>query len=171
MSAAGIGALSGAVTLAMRRSVLGLGRQIVLASGTLGAALIGFALSRSLWVSLMLLPFAGFGMMQQMASTNTILQTIVEDDKRGRVMAYYAMAVQGMAPFGSLWAGALTARIGAPPTIVIAGAMCLAGAAWFASHLREIRTQVRPIYVRLGILPEAALGVQAASTLEAEGAP
>ncbi len=171
MSASGVGALAGAFLLAMRKSVLGLGRRIVLAAAMLGAALIGFALSRSLWLSLVLLPFAGFGMMQQMASTNTILQTIVDDDKRGRVMAYYAMAFQGMAPFGSLWAGALTARIGAPPTLVIAGALCLAGAAWFASQLREIRTVVRPIYVRLGILPEAALGVQAASALEIEGAP
>ena len=142
-----------------------------MATALLGAALIGFALSRSLWLSLAVLPFAGFGMMQQMASTNTILQTIVDDDKRGRVMAYYAMAFQGMAPFGSLWAGALTARIGAPPTIVIAGALCLAGAAWFATKLGDIRTQVRPIYVRLGILTEAAQGVQAASSLEVEGAP
>ena len=171
MSASGVGALAGAITLAMRRSVLGLGRRIALATALLGAALIGFALSRSLWLSLAVLPFAGFGMMQQMASTNTILQTIVDDDKRGRVMAYYAMAFQGMAPFGSLWAGALTARIGAPPTIVIAGALCLAGAAWFATKLGAIRTQVRPIYIRLGILTEAAQGVQAASSLEVEGAP
>ena len=171
MSASGVGALAGAITLAMRRSVLGLGRRIVFATAMLGAALIGFALSRSLWLSLAVLPFAGFGMMQQMASTNTILQTIVDDDKRGRVMAYYAMAFQGMAPFGSLWAGALTARIGAPPTIVIAGALCLAGAAWFATKLGSIRTQVRPIYIRLGILTEAAQGVQAASSLEVEGAP
>ena len=171
MSASGVGALAGAITLAMRRSVLGLGRRIVFATAMLGAALIGFALSRSLWLSLAVLPFAGFGMMQQMASTNTILQTIVDDDKRGRVMAYYAMAFQGMAPFGSLWAGALTARIGAPPTIVIAGALCLAGAAWFATKLGAIRTQVRPIYIRLGILTEAAQGVQAASSLEVEGAP
>jgi MFS family permease len=171
MSASGVGALAGAVMLAMRKSVLGLGRRIVLAAAMFGAALIGFALSHWLWLSLVLLPFAGFGMMQQMASTNTILQTIVDDDKRGRVMAYYAMAFQGMAPFGSLWAGALTARIGAPPTLVIAGALCLAGAAWFSSQLGEIRTMVRPIYVRLGILPEAALGVQAASALEVEGAP
>jgi predicted MFS family arabinose efflux permease len=124
-----------------------------------------------LWLSLVLLPFVGFGMMQQMAATNTILQTIVDDDKRGRVMSYYALSFQGMVPFGSLWAGALTARIGAPATIAICGAVCLVGALWFASQLGTIREMVRPIYVRLGILPEAALGVQSASALETEGAP
>jgi MFS family permease len=171
MSASGVGALAGAMLLALRKSVLGLGRRIAISTAIFGAALIAFALSHVFWLSLVLLPFAGFGMMQQMASTNTILQTIVDDDKRGRVMSYYAMAFQGMAPFGSLWAGALTARIGAPPTIVISGAVCLAAAAWFASQLGEIRAMVRPIYVRLGILPEAALGVQGASALEIEGAP
>ncbi len=171
MSASGVGALAGALILALRKTVLGLGRRIAISTAIFGASLIGFALSHALWLSLVLLPFAGFGMMQQMASTNTILQTIVEDDKRGRVMSYYAMAFQGMAPFGSLWAGALSARIGAPVTIVICGAACIAGGCWFASQLGEIRAMVRPIYVRLGILPEAALGVQSASNLEIEGAP
>ena len=171
MSASGLGALAGAILLAMRKSVLGLGRRIVLSAALFGGALIAFALCRSFWLALLILPFVGFGMMQQMASTNTILQTIVDDDKRGRVMAYYAMAFQGMAPFGSLWAGAATAKIGAPATIVIAGSLCVAGAAWFASQLSEIRTLVRPIYVRLGILPEAALGVERASELELESGP
>jgi MFS family permease len=168
MSASGIGALAGAIMLALRRSVLGLGRHIAITTAIFGAALIVFSLSRHLWLSMLLLPFAGFGMMQQMASTNTILQTIVDDDKRGRVMSYYAMAFQGMAPFGSLWAGALTARIGAPTTIAISGSVCILAALWFASQLREIRTIIRPIYVRLGILPEAALGVQAVSNLEVD---
>jgi MFS family permease len=169
MGASGVGALAGAVTLAMRKTVLGLGRHIVISTGLFGAALIGFALSHTVWLSLLILPFAGFGMMQQMAASNTILQTIVEDEKRGRVMAYYSMAFQGMAPFGSPLAGAVTARIGAPATVIAGGCLCIAGAAWFASQLRSIRVLVRPIYVRLGILPELALGVQSASVLNESG--
>jgi MFS family permease len=165
MSAIGVGALAGAITLAMRRSVLGLGRRIVYMTALFGAALIGFALSHLLWLSILLLPFAGFGMMQQMASSNTILQTIVDDEKRGRVMAFYSMAFQGMAPFGSLVAGALAARIGAPRTVMVSGACCLAGSAWFAGQLPRIRQVMRPIYVKLGILPQLALGVQHATAL------
>ena len=100
------------------------------------------------------MPFIGFGMMQEMAATNTILQTIVDDDKRGRVMAYYAMAFQGVAPFGSLLAGWTTERIGAPGTLVAGGVICIAAAIWFAFQLPAIRRVVRPIYVQLGILPE-----------------
>jgi len=103
--------------------------------------------------------------MQQMASSNTILQTIVDDEKRGRVMAFYSMAFQGMAPFGSLVAGALAAKIGAPRTVMVSGICCLAGSAWFASQLPRIREIVRPIYMKLGILPQIALGVQHATTL------
>jgi len=157
MGASGVGALVAALLLASRRTVAGLGIRIATASGLFGAALIGFALSKSLWLSLLILPFAGFGMMQGMAGTNTILQTIVEDDKRGRVMAYYSMAFQGVAPFGSLLAGAVTARIGAPFTLVIGGAMCVAGAVWFWTQLPSLRAVVRPIYVRLGILPELSV--------------
>src|SRR3954454_20877482 len=109
------------------------------------------ALSRSAPLSLAIMPFAGFGMMQEMAASNTILQTIVEDDKRGRVMAYYSMAFQGVAPFGSLLAGAVTDRIGAPATLVIGGATCVVGALWFGVRLQSLREIVRPIYVRLGI--------------------
>jgi MFS family permease len=165
MSATGVGALAGAITLAMRKTVLGLGRRIVYTTALFGAALIGFALSHLLWLSILLLPFAGFGMMQQMASSNTILQTIVDDEKRGRVMAFYSMAFQGMAPFGSLVAGVLAARIGAPRTVMVSGACCLAGSAWFASQLPRIRQVMRPIYVKLGILPQMALGVQHATAL------
>jgi len=165
MSAIGVGALLGAITLAIRKSVLGLGRRITYMTALFGAALVGFSLSHTLWISILLLPFAGFGMMQQMASSNTILQTIVDDEKRGRVMAFYSMAFQGMAPFGSLVAGALAARIGAPRTVMVSGACCLAGSAWFASQLPRIREVVRPIYMRLGILPQIALGVQHATAL------
>jgi MFS family permease len=153
MSAAGLGALSGAVTLAMRRSVLGLGRVIVWSASVFGAGLIGLGLSHALWLSLLAVAAAGFGMMRQMASSNTILQTIVEEDKRGRVMAYYSMALQGVAPFGSLGAGAIAAKVGAPLTIMGGGTLCLCGAAWFAWRLPRLRRAVHPIYVELGILP------------------
>jgi MFS family permease len=166
MGASGAGALAGAVTLAMRRSVLGLGRRIAVATALFGGSLLAFSLSRWLWLSLLVLPLTGFGMMQQLASSNTILQTIVEDEKRGRVMSFYSMAFMGMAPFGSLVAGGLASWIGAPVTLAIGGAMCVAGSLWFARKLPGIRAMVRPIYAQLGILPEVALGIQQASALE-----
>ena len=166
MSASGLGALVGAVTLALRRSVLGLGMRIVVCAAMFGVSLIAFALSKSLWSSLLILPFIGFAMMQHMASSNTILQTIVDDEKRGRVMAFYSMAFQGMAPFGSLMAGSLAASIGAQRTLLLSGAVCLTGAMWFARKLPQIRALVRPTYIRLGILPETARGVQHASALQ-----
>jgi MFS family permease len=153
MAASGLGALAGAITLALRRSVLGLGRVIIWSAALFGGGLIGFGFSRLLPFSLIAVAAAGFGMMRHMASTNTILQTIVEEDKRGRVMAYYSMAFQGLAPFGSLAAGAIAARIGAPATIIGGGAICMAGACWFAFALPDIRREIRPIYQQLGILP------------------
>jgi MFS family permease len=154
MAASGVGALAAALLLAARRTVLGLGNWIGSSSVLFGAALAGFALSRTLWFSLAVLPFVGFGMMQEMAATNTVLQTIVDDDKRGRVMAYYAMAFQGVSPFGSLFGGALSDRIGAPATLVIGGVVCVIAGLWFVWRLPKLREVVRPIYVRLGILPE-----------------
>ncbi len=165
MAATGVGALTGAMMLAARRNVVGLGRRIVVTTGLFGVSLVIFSLSRSLWLSLLILPVVGFGMMQQMAASNTILQTIVDDEKRGRVMAFYSMAFQGMAPFGSLLAGSLAARFGAPVTVTVSGVACVLGSAWFASRLPEIRQIVRPIYVRLGIIPEIALGVHQATSL------
>jgi MFS family permease len=165
MAASGVGALSGAVVLAARKSVRGLGRMIPIATGIFGAGLIGFGLSHLFWLSLALLLAAGFGMMVQLASCNTILQTITPDERRGRVMSYYTMAFVGMAPFGSLFAGSLASRIGAPNTVVISGACCAAGAIWFAARLKGLRKLVRPIYVNLGIVPEIAGGMQVASSL------
>jgi MFS family permease len=157
MAAAGLGALAAALSLAMRHSVLGLGRVIVRSGSYFGAGLIGLGLSRSLWLSIAVVALAGFGMMRHLASSNTILQTIVPDDKRGRVMAYYSMAFQGIAPFGSLAAGALAAKIGAPLTIMIGGAACLCGALWFALRLPVLRRALRPIYAELGLLPAAPI--------------
>jgi MFS family permease len=166
MAASGVGALAGAISLALRESVLGLGRYIAICTALFGASLIGFSLSRVLWVSLALIAVTGFGFMQQMASSNTILQTIVEDEKRGRVMAFYGMAFLGMAPFGSLLAGSLAARIGAPATLFWCGVAVMAVSLWFARQLPAIRRVVRPIYLKLGILPEMAAAVQQASALQ-----
>ena len=104
--------------------------------------------------------------MQQMAASNTILQTISEDDKRGRVMSFYSMAFQGVAPFGSLAAGIAASRIGAPSTLMIGGALCVGGAGLFALQLPTLRHFIRPIYVQMGIIPEVARGIQAATVLE-----
>jgi MFS family permease len=165
MGASGVGALVSAAALASRRSVLGLGRVIPISAVTFGAGLVAFSFSRTLWLSLLLILIAGAGMMQQMAASNTILQTIVDDDKRGRVMSFYSMAFLGMTPFGSMLEGALASRIGAPHTLAIGGVVCIAGAAWFTFQLPAIRSAIRPVYVRLGILPEATSAVQSASTL------
>jgi MFS family permease len=154
MAASGVGALGGALYLAGRRTVRGLGDVILGAVVLFGSSLIGFGSSRMTALSMAALFGAGLGMMVQMASTNTILQTIVDDDKRGRVMSFYSMAFMGMVPFGSLLAGTLASRIGAPRTVMLGGAACLLAAAGFARALPGLRAQVRPIYVRLGIVPE-----------------
>jgi len=166
MASSGVGALFGAATLAMRKSVVGLGRRISVATALFGVALIGFASSRTFWLSMIVLPFAGFGMMQQMAASNTILQTITDNEKRGRVMSYYSMAFMGMAPFGSLTAGYLASQIGVAQTLTIGGAICIAASLWFAQRLPRIRDLVRPIYVHLGILPQLVIGINEASSLQ-----
>jgi MFS family permease len=164
-AAAGVGALTAALYLASRTTVLGLGRIIALMPALFGLALVGFSLSRSLALSLALLFVAGFALMAQMASSNTVLQTIVEEDKRGRVMSFYTMAFMGMVPLGSLLAGSVADQFGASTAVAIGGAVCIVAAAFFAFHLPALRGQVRPIYARMGILPEVAAGLQAASQL------
>jgi MFS family permease len=153
MGAVGIGALISALSLAVRKNVLGLGRMIYISTAVFGVSLIFFGLSRNIWLSLVMMLFCGFGMMQQMAASNTIIQTIVDEDKRGRVMSFYTVAFVGMAPFGSLLAGAMAHAVGAPRTVMLSGACCILGAIWFASRLKSIRKLIRPIYVNLGILP------------------
>ncbi len=165
MSATGVGALSGALLLASRKSVRGLGKWISNATITFGLGLIAFSFSRILPLSIILLFVVGFGMMVQMASSNTILQTIVDDDKRGRIMSFYTMAFMGMAPLGSLLAGSFASTIGAPYTLLIGGVVCIAGAAYFASQLPELRKEIRPVYERLGIVSEVSTGLQAATQL------
>ena len=114
-------------------------------------------------LAILCLSVAGFGFIVQMAASNTIIQTIVDDDKRGRVMSFYMMAFLGTAPFGSLLAGWMSSRIGAPHTVLVGGVCCLAGAAWFAVKLPSIRMAVRPIYMKLGILPQVAAGLSDAA--------
>jgi MFS family permease len=156
MGAAGVGALISALSLVLRKSVRGLLKMIPLAAAMFGAGLICFGLSRVLWLSLALMVVVGFGMMQGMTASNTIIQTLVPEDKRGRVMSYYTAAFVGMAPFGSLLAGALAHWIGAPRTVMLTGTCCLLGAAWFWSRRRPIRAEMHPIYVQLGIVPASA---------------
>ena len=165
LTASGCGALASTVYLASRKSVLGLGRVIVLSTFFFGAGIILFAFSNSLFLSLACLCLTGFGAMALIASCNTILQTVVEDDKRGRVMSLFTMSFIGMAPFGSLIAGALANIIGARYTLLIGGTSCLAGGVFFALQLPNIRKKIRPIYVKKGIIIEVAIGMHAASEL------
>jgi MFS family permease len=153
MTASGLGALAGALYLASRNSVLGLGRAMVLSTIAFGAGLMAFSQSRLLWLSLLLLPVVGGGMMVETASTNTILQTIVEERMRGRVMSFYTMAFLGTAPLGSLFAGLLADRIGASMTILLGGVGCVAAGVWFGWRLPSLRALLRPIYVQKGIIP------------------
>jgi MFS family permease len=153
MTASGLGALAGALYLASRNSVLGLGKAMVLSTITFGVGLAAFSQSRVIWLSLILLPVVGGGMMVETASTNTILQTIVEEGMRGRVMSFYTMAFLGTAPLGSLLAGLLADHIGAPLTILFGGLACVAAGIWFGLRLPSLRALLRPIYVQKGILP------------------
>jgi MFS family permease len=163
MSAMGLGALAGALFLASRRTVVGLGRVIIINATLFGTSLVLFAFARSVGAALPLLALAGFGMMAQMASSNTVLQTLVDDDKRGRVMSLYTMAFSGTAPIGSLLIGWAAARFGAPVAIGIAGGVTVVAALLFGRQLPLLREIVRPIYARMGILPEVARGIQAAT--------
>jgi MFS family permease len=165
MSATGIGALSGALFLAARPSVRGLSRVLTNAAFLFGASLIVFGLSRNLVLSLVALAFGGFGMMVLMAASNTFLQTVADDDKRGRIVSLYTMAYIGTAPFGSLMAGAIAQRAGAALTIALGGMIVMIAAGLFATLIPQFRELVRPIYENLGIIPEVATGIQAATQL------
>jgi MFS family permease len=157
MGSIGVGALSGAVFLARRETIHGLGRIIVLALGIFGAAVLVFSFSHTLWFSLIIIFWAGFGAMVLMASINTILQTIVEDNKRGRIMSLYTMAFMGMATFGSLLAGSIAAAAGAERTLQASAVLCLFAAVVFAAKLPSIEKVIHPIYARKGILPPIAV--------------
>lgn len=165
-AASGAGALISAITLALRKTIVGLGKMISLVAFTFGAALIALGISRTLWLSLPLMLVTGFSMMQMMAASNTIMQTIVEQDKRGRVMSFYSLSFMGILPFGSLMSGALADKFGASTTVIAGGTLCIAIATWFSMQLKHVRRIVRPIYIQLGIIPEVAEGLQAAASLQ-----
>jgi len=153
MGAMGLGALISALSLAARKTVRGLIRIIPIAALLFGFGLIGFGLSRSLWLSLLMVMISGAGLMQVMAASNTIIQTLTSEDMRGRVMSYYTMAFMGMAPFGSLMAGTMAHAFGVSWTMIINGALILLGAAWFITQLPALRRTVKPIYQQMGIIP------------------
>jgi MFS family permease len=149
---AGVGALAGALYLATRTSVLGLSRIVVGSAALFGLGLVAFSRVHVLWLAMPLLLLAGTGMMLQTAASNTIIQTVVDEDKRGRVMSILAMSLFGTVPLGSLIAGALATRIGAENTILAGGVVCALAAALFLRALPDMRRAMRPIYERMGIL-------------------
>jgi len=163
ISATAIGAIAAALYLAGRRSVRGLGRLIGFSSALFGTGLIALGLSPYLWLTLAVMPLVGLGLMLQMASTNTVLQTIVDDDKRGRVMSFYSMAFMGMVPLGNLLAGVLAHLVGAPMMVIFGGLCCIAGSCHFFRRLPALRRIVHPIYVQRGIIKEVADGLQSAN--------
>jgi len=147
MGATGVGALFGALTLAFREGVKGLGRWVAWCCAGFGASLAVFAFSHTFWLSVILLLPVGYTMMLQMACSNTLIQVMVPDALRGRVMAVYSMMFMGMAPIGALLGGALAERLGAPRTVAIGGFACLLGAGWFAMQLPKIRVEARRLIV------------------------
>jgi MFS family permease len=159
MGAAGMGALLGAIYLASRKTVLGLEKLIPFSAALFGAGLIAFSLSRFLWLSLILVAIVGLGMMLQMASSNTIIQTVAEDNMRGRVMSFYTMAFFGMAPFGSLLAGSMAKVFGAPMTLSIGGIVCIVAAIYFAFKLPVIKKTILPVYIKKKISNELTIEI------------
>ena len=166
MAASGVGALTGGIYLASRKTVLGLGKKMNAAAFIFGIAIIIFAFSKNFILSMFVLLFAGFGFILIIAISNTILQTITDDDKRGRVMSLFAMAFLGMAPFGSLSAGAIADHIGGPLTIMINGIISLICGVFLLWRLPALRKMIRPVYVKKGIIPEVAQGLQTATDFE-----
>jgi MFS family permease len=165
VASTGAGALAGVAFLAMRKNVLGLGRIISTALIVFGLGLVAFSFSKSAILSICILAPVGFGMIAAMASCNTMVQTIVDEDKRGRVMSFYVMAFMGAAPLGSLMAGSVSSVIGAPYTVCIGGILCVLGGIVFYFRLPALRRIIRPIYRKMGIIPEVAIGIQTADEL------
>lgn len=163
MAASGLGALCGGLYLASRKSVLGLEKIAALASGLFGVGIFVFSFSRSVGLSSLIIFLTGFAMLVQMAGSNTILQTIVEDKMRGRVMSLFSMAFLGMAPFGSLFSGILAHQIGAPNTIALCGAACVLNGVIFTYRLPSLREHIHPVYAKMGIIPQISAGLQAST--------
>ena len=163
MGAVGVGSLGSALSMVVRRNVRGLTKMLPIGAAAFGVGLVCFGLSNTLWLSMAMMLLTGFGMMQGMVASNTILQTLVEEKMRGRVMSYYTMAFVGMAPFGSLLAGFMAHLVGAQKTVILSGGACLLGSLWFWTRLAGIRAQMRPIYERLGIVPVPVIVEEAGS--------
>lgn len=168
MAAAGVGAITGALFLASQKNVARLSRIILSSMCSFAVAVAIFSMSRTLWFSMIMMTIIGFGVMTLIVSLNTLLQTIVDDNKRGRVMSLYSMAFLGMAPFGSLLAGAAAHTIGAPLTVQMGGALCLLAAVLFSRKLTQISRLIKPVYVPKGIIPTVAEAIGTVSTLSAE---
>lgn len=155
-AASGIGALTSGLSLTVRKSVVGLTRMLQIATAILGVGLILLGLSHTLWLSLIAMVFVGFGLMQAAAASNTIIQSLVTDDKRARAMSYYTMAFFGAVPFGSLLAGTMAQQIGAPYTVMVTGAWCIWGWLWFTRELPKINAAMQPIYREKGLIAAPA---------------
>jgi MFS family permease len=151
MGATGVGALFGALTLAAKTGIKGLGRWIVITCAGLGVSLFCFSFSTSFWLSAVFLLPAGYSMMLQMACSNTLIQSMVPDQLRGRVMSVYSMMFMGMAPFGAFFGGALAHRVGAPITVAVGGIVCVFGAIWFGRALPELRIEARRLIIAQGL--------------------
>ncbi len=154
MAAVGVGALAGTVYLASMKKAITLGNILPVSVGVFGIGIVLFSFSHNIGLSLVLLVISGFGIMVQMAASNTILQTIVDDDKRGRVMSFYTMAFMGMMPLGSLLAGAMAVRLGASNTLIISGSCCIIASVVFVFKIPSLRKMLQPIYVKMGIMSE-----------------
>ncbi|MGA2617181.1 MAG: MFS transporter [Thermoguttaceae bacterium] len=155
-AALGLGALAASLFLAARKSVVGLSKVIALATAAFGLGLAGLSLCHTLGAALVILALTGFAMVAQMAASNAVLQTIVDEGKRGRVMSFYTMAFFGMGPLGSLLSGWLAGTLGVAAVFLICGTACVAGSLVFAALLPALRRAIRPIYARVGILPQTA---------------
>lgn len=164
MASAGIGALVATAYIASRKNVLGLEKTLPVSAMIFALGLAGFALSRNLTLSFLLLAAVGFGFMANMAVNNTILQTITDDDKRGRVMSFYTASFMGMSPLGSLFAGMIASRIGAANTLIIGGLFCILAALAFAGKMKVLRDKIHPIYRRIGIIPEVSTAIDSVTT-------
>jgi len=154
MGASGLGALSGALYLASRRNAAGLEKIIPVSAMVFGTGLILLSVTRAFWLASLVMILTGTGMMMVMASSNTVIQTVIDDSKRGRVMSFYAMAFMGTAPFGSLIAGTLAKVIGTPMTLAMGGFSCIIGAGFYLRKMPEMQKQIKPVYKTLGILKE-----------------
>ena len=165
MGAVAVGAMVGAIFLALQKTARGLGEIIVMAISVLGVSVIVFSFSETMWFSMLMISLAGFGMIVQMASINTILQTIVDNDKRGRIMSLYVMAFIGVTSLGCLLAGIVAAKLGAPRALQISGLLCLLAAAVFYRKLPMLKEMIRPIYVKKGIIPQVAAGIDVVTQL------